>query len=108
MTKYPLLCGKNTKLEEEKRAKKGKRVATLEEKKIMRWAVDDKKDWKREEKVEVDHRKIKKNGATEIFKVEKGVWKDRIRKDANKENLGSCYRPQRDVQTMKRKDLSSI
>ena len=44
MTKYPLLCGKNTKLEEEKRAKKGKRVATLEEEKIVRWTVDDKED----------------------------------------------------------------
>jgi len=47
-------------LEEEKRAKKEKRVATLEEEKIVRWAVDDKEDWKREEEVEVDYRKIKK------------------------------------------------
>jgi len=34
--RYPLLCGRNTKLKEEKRAKKGKRVATLEKKKIAR------------------------------------------------------------------------
>ena len=47
-------------MEEEKRAKKEKRVATLEEEKIVRWAVDDKEDWKREEEVEVDYRKIKK------------------------------------------------
>ena len=36
-----------------------KRVATLEEEKIMRWIVDDKEDWEREEEVKVDHRKIK-------------------------------------------------
>jgi len=41
-------------LKEEKRRKQ---VITLEEEKIVRWAVDDKKDWKREE-VEVDYRKI--------------------------------------------------
>jgi len=36
MTRCPLLCGRNTRLKEEKRAKKGKRVAILEEEKIMR------------------------------------------------------------------------
>ena len=36
MTRYPPLCGRNTKLKEEKRIKKGKRVVTLEEKKIVR------------------------------------------------------------------------
>ena len=59
MMRYPPLYGRNTKLEEEKRANKGKRVATLEEEKIVRWTVDDKEDWGREEEVEVDHRKIK-------------------------------------------------
>ena len=39
--------------------KKEKRVVMLEEEKIVRWAIDDKKDWRREEKVEADHRKIK-------------------------------------------------
>jgi len=33
-------------------------VVTLEEEKIVRWAVDDKEDWEREEKVEANHRKI--------------------------------------------------
>ena len=47
------------KLKEEKRVKKEKRVVTLEEKIIVRWAVDNKEDWKREEEVEADHRKIK-------------------------------------------------
>jgi len=40
-----------------KEEKKRKQVITLEEEKIVRWAVNDKKDWKREE-VEVDYRKI--------------------------------------------------
>jgi len=43
------LCGRNTKLEKEQKVKKGKRVVTLEEEKIVRWAIDDKKDWEREE-----------------------------------------------------------
>ena len=59
ITRCPLLCRRNTRLKEEKRAKKGKRVAILEEEKIMRWVVDDKKDWGREEEVKVDYRKIK-------------------------------------------------
>jgi len=36
MTRYPPLYRKNTKLKEEKKEKKGKRVATLEEEKIVR------------------------------------------------------------------------
>ena len=44
MTRCLLLCGKNTKLKEEKRAKKEKRVATLQEEKIVRWVVHDKEN----------------------------------------------------------------
>jgi len=44
MTRCLPLCGRNTKLKEEKRVKKGKRVATLEEEKIVRWIVNNKKD----------------------------------------------------------------
>ena len=44
ITRCPPLCGKNTKLEKEQKAKKGKRVATLEEEKIVRWMVEDKED----------------------------------------------------------------
>jgi len=36
MTRYPPLCGRNIKLEKEQKAKKEKRVVTLEEEKIMR------------------------------------------------------------------------
>jgi len=42
MTKYPPLCGKNTKLEKGQKAKKEKRVVILEEEKVVRWAVEDK------------------------------------------------------------------
>ena len=58
MMRCPPLYGRNTKLEEEKRANKGKRVATLEEEKIVRWIVDNKENWEREEEVEVNYRKI--------------------------------------------------
>ena len=45
-------------MKEKKKGKKGKRMVTLEEKRIVRWAVDNKENWEREEEVEVDHRKI--------------------------------------------------
>jgi len=41
-----------------KEDRKGKRVAALEKEKIVRWAIDDKEDWKKEEEMEIDHRKI--------------------------------------------------
>ena len=40
----PPLCGRNMKLKKESKVKREKRVVTLEEEKIMRWAVDNKKD----------------------------------------------------------------
>ena len=43
MMRYPPLYRRNMELKEEK---------------IVRWAVDDKEDWGREEEVEADHRKI--------------------------------------------------
>jgi len=58
MTRCPPLCG-GVKSKEEEKKKRGKRVATLEEEKIVRWAIDDKENWGREEKIEKDHRKIK-------------------------------------------------
>jgi len=58
MTKCHLLCERNTKLEKGQKAKKGKRIVTLEEEKIVRWAMEDKEDWERDEEVEVDHKKI--------------------------------------------------
>jgi len=46
-------------LKEEKKVKKIKSMATLKEEKIVRWAVDNKENWRRKEKVEADYRKIK-------------------------------------------------
>ena len=60
MTRCPPLCGRNTKLEKKQKAKKGKGVVTLEKEKIMRWAIEDKEDWERDKKVEVDYKKIEK------------------------------------------------
>jgi len=58
MTRCPPLYRRNMKLKEEKGERKEERLATLEEEKMVRWAVDDKEDWRREEEVKVDHRKI--------------------------------------------------
>ena len=60
MTRCPLLCERNTKLKEDKKIKKRRQVATLEKKKIVRWTVDNKENWEREEEIKVDHRKIEK------------------------------------------------
>ena len=45
-------------MEKGQKVKKEKRVVTLEEEKIVRWAMEDKEDWERDEEVEVDHKKI--------------------------------------------------
>jgi len=58
MMRCPPLCGRNTKLEKRQKVKKGKRVVMLEEEKMVRWAMEDKEDWGRDEEVEVDHKKI--------------------------------------------------
>jgi len=54
MTRCPLLYSGTR----SRGVKKGKRVATLEKEKIVRWAIDDKEDWRREEEIKEDHRKI--------------------------------------------------
>jgi len=43
MTRCPPLCD-GVKLKEEERKKKKKRVVTLEEERIIRWAIDNKED----------------------------------------------------------------
>jgi len=53
MTRCPPLCGGRSQKKE-----KVKRIATKEEEKIVRWVIDNKKDWGREEEIEEDHRKI--------------------------------------------------
>jgi len=53
MTRCPPLCGRRSQKKENV-----KRIAMEEEEKIVRWAIDDKEDWGREEEIEEDHRKI--------------------------------------------------
>ena len=52
--RYPLWCGKNK--EENKRCTE--RVRETEEEKAINWAADKKKDWGREEEMEIDYCKI--------------------------------------------------
>jgi len=54
MIRYPPLCGGKSLKKE-----KVKRVVTLKEEKIIRWAIDNKEDWEKEEEMEEDCRKIK-------------------------------------------------
>jgi len=51
MTRCPLLYGKAVKIKEKKKIRENK-------KKLVRWAVDKKEDWRREEEMEADHRKV--------------------------------------------------
>jgi len=51
MMRCPLLCRRTVRI-------KGKKETREDEKKIVRWAVDEKEDWGREEEMEVDHRKV--------------------------------------------------
>ena len=66
--KCPLLCGKAVKI-------KGKKEIREDEKKIVRWAVDEKKDWGREEEIEVDHRKVEEMVPKKFYKWLKVVGK---------------------------------
>ena len=59
MTRCLPLCGR-VKVKEEDKKKREKRIITLEEEKIVRWAINDKEDWRREEEIKEDHRKIEK------------------------------------------------
>jgi len=59
MMRCPPLCGRAILKKEEKKVKKRKRVVTLEEERIVRWTIDNKEDWKSEEEIEENHRKIK-------------------------------------------------
>jgi len=61
----PLCGGKSQKKE------KVKRVATLEEEKIVRWTINDKEDWGKEEKMKEDHRKIEKMAPKKFLKWRK-------------------------------------
>ena len=52
MMRCPPLCGKAVKIKKKKEIRE-------DEKKIVRWVVNKKEDWGREEEIEADHRKVK-------------------------------------------------
>jgi len=51
MMRYPPLCGKAVRMKRKKEIREDK-------KKIVKWAMDKKKDWGREEEIKVDHKKV--------------------------------------------------
>jgi len=57
LTRYPPWCGKSN--EESRKEECKERVRGTEEEKAISWVADEKEDWGREEKMEIDHRKIK-------------------------------------------------
>ena len=54
-----------------RRAEKSKRVVTLEEEKIVRWTINDKEDWGREEEIEEDYWKIEEIVSKRFLKWKK-------------------------------------
>ena len=66
MTRCLLLCSRKSQMKE-----KVKRVVILEEEKIVRQAIDDKKDWGKEEEIEEDHRKIEEMVPKRFLKQKK-------------------------------------
>ena len=52
------MCGRQSQKREKEKVKRGKRVVTLKEEKIVRQIIDNKEDWGKEEEMEKDHRKI--------------------------------------------------
>jgi len=51
------LCS-GVKSKEKEKKKRRKRVATPEKEKIVKWTIDNKKDWRREKEIKKNHRKI--------------------------------------------------
>jgi len=77
MTRCSFLCSR-VKSKEKERKKQGKRVATLEEEKIVRWEIDNKEDWEREKEIKEDHRKIKKMVPRKFLKWKKVFGKVKL------------------------------
>ena len=81
--------------------KKEKRVATLEEEKIVRWAINNKEDWRREEKIEEDHRKIEELVPRKFLKWRKVFGKVKSERMLTKKvwdhaiNLKEMIKPQK-------------
>ena len=61
MTRCSPLCGKVVRI-------KGKKEIREDEKRIVRWTVDEKEDWEREEEMEADHRKVEEMVPKRFYK----------------------------------------
>jgi len=106
MTRCLPLCS-GVKVKEKDKKKREKRVVTLEEEKIVRWAIDNKEDWGRKEEIEEDYRKIEEMVPKKFLRWKKVFGKVELERMLMRK-VGSHYRSQEDIQTMKRKDLFFI
>jgi len=70
MMRCPPLCSR-VKIKEKDKKKREKRVVTLEEEKIVKWVIDEKENWGKEEEIEKDHRKIEKTIPRKFLKWRK-------------------------------------
>ena len=98
MMRYPPLYSRTR----PRGVEKGKRVATLEEEKIIRWAINDKKDWGREEEIEEDHRKIEELVPRKFLKWRKVFGKVESERIPTRKvwdhaiNLKEIFKPQKE------------
>ena len=80
MTRCLPLYRRNMKLKEEKKVKRVKRVTTIEKEKIVKWTVDNKKNWRREKEIKVNYRKIKEIVPQKFLKQRKVFRKVELEK----------------------------
>jgi len=101
MTRCPFLCSR-AKIKEKERKKKEKRVVTLEKKKIIRWAIDNKEDWGKEEEIEKDHKKIKEMVPKRFLKWKKVFGKVKLERMPTRKvwdhaiDLKETFKPQKE------------
>ena len=101
MTRCPSICGrymgKKEMGPEIRRRRQEKKKTQGDEIERIRWAVDEKKDWRREKEMELDYRKVEAM-VSEVSSVVESIWKSRVRKNANEKDLGLCHRSQKGFQ----------
>ena len=101
MTRCPPLCGRVVLKKEEKKVKRRKRVATLEEEIIVRWTIDDKENWEREEEIEENYRKIEELVPRKFLKWRKVFGKIELERIPTKKvwghaiDLKEMFKPQK-------------
>jgi len=96
ITRYLPLCGGKS-----QKNKKVKRAMTLEEERIVRWAIDDKENWGKEKKIEKDHRKIKEMVPKRFLKWKKVFGKVKLERMPTRKtwdhaiNLKKTFKPRK-------------